>query len=354
MAADTAVDDAMNEVLGTSTETAVNRPFSEVAEPGQGPCTEAEAHELVDRAIAAAETFYDTIAEIVRRQAWVPLGHASPRELMKTALGGVSNPRTGKPYSRAHVHRMARVAWLVWAISERTGLEPGDLKIPERTLREFGGGIDGDIKFVDEVSDRINLALNDKDASPDDVQDILESALSEGAAEQARGEGRTTGEGGGFDGDFDSSFPDPGPGAVGAGSGGGESFDEDFDGTDLDERAAGSGQSASPARDAFEDGGEFGDENNVPTINDSEALARMRANDIYIQHLQDIKEVGQHLPAVEAASKELPEFLDPLDDDELEELVDLLKATRGFIQRVESTMSAIDAMIEESEVRLDY
>lgn len=73
MPADSDVDDAMNAVLGTSTATVDRRPAAEVAEPGQGPCSKPEAEELVDRAIAAAETFYDTVVEIIRRQAWVPL-----------------------------------------------------------------------------------------------------------------------------------------------------------------------------------------------------------------------------------------------------------------------------------------
>lgn len=356
MPADSAVDDAMNAVLGTSTATAERRPDAEVAEPGQGPCSKPEAEELVERAIAAAETFYDTIVEIIRRQAWVPLGYANPRDLMLRSLGGTAvNPSTGKPYSRSHVHRMARVSWMLWAISERTGVDPGDLEIPERTLRELGGGMSADLELVDTISDRVAASIADKNASPDDVQDVLNSTLSEAAAERGGGEGRngsaaTSGDG---DEDFDSSPPESRP--TGEASLGDP--DDDFDDSDPDEADSGTAGPSSPALDAFgsfDDVDDFGDEGSAPVINASDALSQMRANANYVQHLQDIREIGGHLPDVIAVQKELPQFLDIVDDDELDELKQLLQQTRNIVDRAQKAKEAIDAVIAAADERLDF
>lgn len=355
MPADSAVDDAMTAVLGTSTDAVERRPSAEVAEPGQGPCSKSEAEELVERAIAAAETFYDTIVEIIRRQAWVPLGYANPRDLMLKSLGGTAvNPTTGKPYSRSHVHRMARVSWMLWAISDRTGVDPGDLEIPERTLRELGGGTSADLELVDTISDRVAASIADKDASPDDVQDVLDSALSEAVGGRSGGEGRTAGGGnaGGGEDDFDSPFPGSRPDA---GAGFGAGGDEDFDDSDPDDEDASAG-SSSPALDAFgsfDDEG-FGDENSAPVVDHSDALAKMRANANYVQHLQDIREAGKHLPDVIAVQKELPQFLDIVDDDELEELKELIEQTRSFVDRAQKAREAMDAVLAAANDRLDF
>lgn len=355
MPADSDVDDAMNAVLGTSTATVDRRPAAEVAEPGQGPCSKPEAEELVERAIAAAETFYDTIVEIIRRQAWVPLGYANPRDLMLRSLGGTAvNPSTGKPYSRSHVHRMARVSWMLWAISDRTGVDPGDLEIPERTLRELGGGMSADLELVDTISDRVAASIADKDASPDDVQDVLNSALSEASAERGGGEGRnSSGAAGGDDEDFDSPFPESRPtGGAGVGE-----TDDDFDDSDPDDEDSGTAGPSSPALDAFgsfDDGDDFGDEDSAPVINASDALSQMRANANYVQHLQDIREIGGHLPDVIAVQKELPQFLDIVDDDELDELKELLKQTRSIVDRAQKAKEAIDAVIAAADERLDF
>lgn len=364
MTADSAVDDAMAAVLGTSTGTEERRPSAEVAEPGErrpsatvaepgeGPCSKAEAEELVERAIAAAETFYDTIVEIIRRQAWVPLGYANPRDLMLRRLGGTTvNPITGKPYSRSHVHRMARVSWMLWAISTRTGVDPGDLEIPERTLRELGGGMNADLELVDTISDRVAASIADKNASPDDVQDVLDSALSEAVRDRSEGEGRTAGGGG--EEDFDSPLPDSRP-DTGAGFGAGD--DDDFDDSDRDDAGAPAAAS-SPALDAFgsfDDGEDFGDENSAPVLDHSDALSTMRANANYVQHLKDIREVGGHLPDVIAVQKQLPQFLDIVDDDELEELKELVEQTRNFVDRAQKAREAMDAVLAAAGERLDF
>lgn len=281
--------------------------------------------------------------------------YANPRDLMLRSLGGTAvNPSTGKPYSRSHVHRMARVSWMLWAISERTGVDPGDLEIPERTLRELGGGTSADLELVDTISDRVAASISDKDASPDDVQDVLNSTLSEAAAERAGGEGRNSGSSaGGGDEDFDSPFPDSRP-TGGAGLG---NADDDFDDSDPDDEDSGTAGPSSPALDAFgsfDDGDDFGDEDSAPVINASDALSQMRANANYVQHLQDIREIGGHLPDVIAVQKELPQFLDIVDDDELDELKELLQQTRNIVDRAQKAKEAIDAVIAAADERLDF
>lgn len=348
------VDDAMNDVLGTP-EGIESRPDYEVADPGQGPCSEAEAEQLVEQAIAAAETFYDTVVEIIRRQAWVPLGYASPRDLMLRRLGGTTvNPSTGKPYSRSHVHRMARVSWMLWAISDRTGVDPGDLTIPERTLRELGGGMNTDLELVDTISDRVTDSINDKDASPDDVQDVIDSALSEAAApkDDTAPADRPTADG--ID-DFDMEGAPQELGATsGAGERGGgepEGFGDGDGAVDGDPPTTNA--PASPAMDAFDVDDEF-DEDAAPTIDASDALAQMRASANYTQHLQDIREIAERLPEVTAVQKQLPQFLDILEDDELDEFKGLLEQTRSFVDRAQKAKEAIDAVIEATDNRLDF
>lgn len=354
MPASSDVDDAMNAVLGTSTDTVDRRPESEVAEPGQGPCSQPEAEELVERAIAAAESFYDTVVEIIRRQAWVPLGYASPRDLMLRRLGGTTvNPSTGKPYSRSHVHRMARVSWMLWAISDRTGVDPGDLQIPERTLRELGGGTNADLELVDTISDRVALSIADKDASPDDVQEVLDSALSEATGDRGGGEGRTAGGGdtGGDEETFDSPPPGPRPDTRAGGE------DEGFDDPEANDEDAAPAAQSSPALDAFgsfDDDADFGAEDSAPVINASDALSQMRANANYVQHLQDIQEVGGHLPEVTAVEKELPQFLDIVDDDELDEFKALIEQTRNFVDRAQKAREAMDAVLAAVDDRIDF
>lgn len=358
MSAGSDVSDAMTAVLGTSDDSAERRPATEVAEPGQGPCSKPEAEALVEKAIAAAETFYDTIVEIIRRQAWVPLGYANPRELMLRSLGGTAiNPSTGRPYSRSHVNRMARVSWMLWAISERTGVDPGDLVIPERTLRELGGGQSADLDLVDTISDRVEASIKDRDASPDDVQSILDSALSEAAGGRPGSEGRSEGRSEGtsadsaeIDDDFDAPEPSRRP-SFGAGE------DDDFDDADDSPAGEGSAPPVSPALDAFGTPGDdkgFGDEAPVPTINRSDVLAQMRASATYQQHLEDIREIGSHLPEVATVKSELPEFLDSYDDEELEELKELLEQTRSFVDRAQKAKEAIDAVVAEAQERLDF
>ena len=355
MTAASEVDDAMEAVLGPSA--AVDHSAAnEVAEPGQGPCSEAEAEQLVERAITAAETFYDAVVEIIRRQAWVPLGYANPRDLMLRRLGGTTvNPSSGKPYSRAHVHRMARVSWMLWAISERTGVDPGDLTIPERTLRELGGGMNADLELVDTISDRVANAINDKDASPDDVQDVIDSALSDAVS---RPPAASDDEG---DEDYDRAPIDTGSGLSQLGEGrtdsagrggGGDDFDDDGDGLSADDAGR---APVSPAMSAFDSPDDYDDfDDPTPTIKASDALSQMRAVADFTRHMEDIQALAEHLPDVAKVEKMLPQFLDIIDDDELEQFTAMVEQNHAFIDRAQKAKDAMAAVLETAKERLDY
>ncbi|TCJ75793.1 UNVERIFIED_ORG: hypothetical protein EDC92_11736 [Dietzia maris] len=369
MTSSTDVDSAMADVLGSlpsASEDAGPAPaqgpapaparndHGTLAAHDDGPCSIEEAEELVDRAIKAAETFYDTIHEIIRRQAWVPLGYPNPAELMLRKLGSTTvNPKTGKPYSRAHVHRMARVAWMLWAISSRTGVDPGDLSIPEKTLRDLPGGTKDDPALVDLIERRVADAALDGNASPDNVQEVIDATVAEAI--------------GGYD---EEDFVDDRGGPLqsiqsdGPSEGGGEgrrergssSRSDDFDEDDYEDDDGAPGDAVGPARpayDAFTDGGDDFDEDDAPTTDAASALSQMRSSANFIKTLEDIGEIGKSLPEVSKVKAKLPQFLDIIDDDELDEFKSKLVNCRTILDRVVQAVDAIDATVEEVDLRLE-
>lgn len=365
----TDVDSAIADVLGSlpstpedagpapaedPTPTPARNDHASLAANDDGPCSVEEAEALVERAIKAAETFYDTIHEIIRRQAWVPLGYPNPAELLLRKLGNTTvNPKTGKPYSRAHVHRMARVAWMLWAISSRTGVDPGDLSIPEKTLRDLPGGTKEDPALVDLIERRVADAALDGNASPDNVQDVIDTTVAEAIN--------------GFD---DDDFVDDRGGPLqsirsdGQSEGGGEAkpergssarsdvFDED-DYEDDDGPSEDAGELATPAYDAFTDGDEDFDEDDAPITDAASALSQMRSSANFIRTLDDIDQIGQSLPEVASVKSKLPQFLDIIDDDELDQFKSKLVNCRTVLERLAQAMEAIDATVEEVDLRLE-
>lgn len=353
----------MAEVLGSlpATRGADNDPAEEVhastlAESGQGPCSVEEAEALIEKAIDAAETFYDTINEIIRRQAWVPLGYANPADLMLRKLGNTTiNPSTGKPYSRAHVHRMSRVAWMLWAISSRTGVDPGELSIPERTLRDLPGGARGDSELVDQIERRVADAAADGNASPDSVQDVIDSAVAEalgmglddedfdgpfdGPLQSIRGDGgESTGEGGRRDGAGSSTRGD----------------DDGFEDDDTVDGREGREGPATPAYSAFRDDGyDDADDDDAPVTDATSALSQMRESANFTRTLTDIEQVTQQLSTLLAVKAKLPEFLDIIDDDELDSFKAKLVASRESLEQLPKLLEAIAATVEEVDLRLE-
>lgn len=331
-----------------------NEHDTTLAEKDDGPCSIAEAEALVERAIQAAETFYDTIHEIIRRQAWVPLGYPNPAELMLRKLGDTTiNPVTGKPYSRAHVHRMSRVAWMLWAISSRTGVDPGDLTIPEKTLRDLPGGAKGDPALVNLIERRVTEAARDGNASPDNVQDVIDTTVAEaingaddddfvdsrgGPLQSLQADGLSEGSGGDRQGRASSP----------RGDGFGDDFDEDDEGAD-----GGTGGPATPAQDAFSDGYDDFDEDDAPDTDANVTLKRMRDSMGFMKNLDDIDQIGQKLPEVANVKSKLPEFLDIIDDEELETFKAKLVNCHTVLERLSQAMEAIDATVEEVDLRLE-
>ncbi|NLE82745.1 MAG: hypothetical protein GX610_24860, partial [Rhodococcus sp.] len=157
----------------------------------EGPCSPEEARALIGKAIDAADTFQSTMRELFRRRAHEALGYPTPREMLLGEFkGSLINPRTGAPYGDSHVHRMARVAWLTWAVAERTGIDMTELDIPERPLREISQGVDrvGDRDLVDRIADRVEEVSRGKRATADDVSGVIDDVVNEAAGRTPRRE----------------------------------------------------------------------------------------------------------------------------------------------------------------------
>jgi hypothetical protein len=360
---DTAIDAAIAEALGDSA-VASNGDYPDITAPGEGACSREEARALIAKAIGAAETFQSVMMELFSRKAHVALGYSTPREMLLCEFKDtILNPATGKPYSDSHIHRMARVAWLAWAIAERTGVDMADLRIPERPLREIASGFGGrnDRDLVDEIEQRVALVAQDKDAAPDLVDSVINDVLNEASGRSPRlprDPDSIPPEA--PDGDFDS--------IQGEGEFGGRASKpkrrtadddvEDADGIDSrpSDRTSGESPSALSA---------FGDTSNtdshqappLPTppggLDMGAALKALRESGDFTRTLQEIISIGERLPQVAAVEAKLPEFLDALDDSELAGFKSLLSRTTEFLDAAESAKRAIDAVLAETDVRID-
>lgn len=324
-----------------------------VTHPPEGPCTEDEANKLVETAIRASDTFYDTMAEIIRRKAWEPLGHSSLQSLLAGPLSATAvNQSTGKSYTRAHTYRLARMSMLLFSISEKTGVAPGDIALTERTLRNLPAGVSGDSDLVDAISAQIDAAGLDDNASPDDVNAIVNSVVSDAA------DGK----------DDDDEFDDDGPAASASsesmssiqgeqqgGSGGRETSGGSVASSDAED---GSGdaeparEAGSPAFDAYNADG-WDDEPEPPATDFSDALSRVRQRSEFSENLDTIIEVASTLPEVAKIEGELPEFLDVIDDDELAEFKSKLDSSRKALDKIAAAQQAIDRTAEETDIRID-
>lgn len=83
------------------------------------------------------------------------------------------------------------------------------------------------------------------------------------------------------------------------------------------------------------------------------ALKALRESGDFTRTLQEIISIGERLPQVAAVEAKLPEFLDALDDSELAGFKSLLSRTTEFLDAAESAKRAIDAVLAETDVRID-
>ncbi|MDN5757152.1 MAG: hypothetical protein L0H59_01265 [Tomitella sp.] len=359
---DSGIDDALAAAMGTdNADTAVDEA-ADVQGPGSGPCSPDEARSLIVKAATAADTFASTMQELFRRRAHEALGYPTPRAMLLGEFkGSLINPSTGKPYSDAHVHRMARVAWLTWAIAERTGVDMADLEIPERTLREIpsGRGRGGDRDVVDKIASRAaDLAENGR-ASADDVSGVIDDVVNEEAGRTPPTPRRPVEDG---DEGADGALSDADGAGAGPAAGGSQPHDYDgYSGTaDAD---AESDADAGPTSDAAGAGGAavdaFGAAPDPLAATSSNgmdmqaAMAALREHGDFTRVLQEINVIGEQLPTVTAVQDKLPGFLDAVDDDELHAFRAQLVETKDFITKAADAKAAIDAVVDETDFRIE-
>lgn len=339
----------------------------DVRAAGEGPCSPDEARELISKAIDAADTFQSTMRQLFVRRAHEALGYPTPREMLLSEFrGSLINPRTGAPYGDSHVHRMARVAWLTWAVAERTGVDMTELEIPERPLREISPGVDraGDRDLVDQIADRVDQIARGKHATADDVSGVIDDVINENAGRKPRAlpdpdDVPPEAPSGDFDsiqgeGEFGGRAVSPRKPAT--------SNDEDVDGSyspDSGPQPAHGGGQNGAATAAFEGGG---NENLPPVppgahdgthLDMKSAMTALREHGDFVRHLQDINSIGERLPDVAAVRSKLPDFLDAVDDTELHAFRSQVAAAKDFLEEAIAAKSALDAVLEESDFRID-
>ncbi|MFI1226277.1 MULTISPECIES: hypothetical protein [unclassified Streptomyces] len=161
-------------------------------DPGT-PCTPEYARELTERALNLADELDDTVREIVRVKAWVPLGYKDPREYVHKELTQSSRP---------HRYRLARFAAFAHELTVRLGDDALELKLTERALREIPAARDtqvldalesrltesNDPEEADEVVNR-TLREHSRNAPPPDEDMWDEPTVAQGGARPPRGTG---------------------------------------------------------------------------------------------------------------------------------------------------------------------
>ncbi|ANE05464.1 hypothetical protein [Corynebacterium crudilactis] len=148
----------------------------------QGPLTAEQAEKLINKAIRAAMTFADAMRQIVSKRAWEALGYSDPRHMMRERFTGkLINPSTGEPYSDSYIRRMSNMAWVLWSLTEYTGLDVDELQISARDLEKIPFGVGG--KTHEELVDTVLEEIEKRGAgSAEDVQKAIDATLEASAA----------------------------------------------------------------------------------------------------------------------------------------------------------------------------
>lgn len=115
--------------------------------------------------------------QIIVKKAWEPLGYSDPRHMMKERfIGKLVNPQTGEPFSDGHIRRMANVAWVVWSLSENTGMDPKELHISAYALARIPSGLNGTTH--DELVQTVLEEVERRGAETvEEVQEIIDATL---------------------------------------------------------------------------------------------------------------------------------------------------------------------------------
>lgn len=337
----------------------------DVVDPNAGPCTEEEARELVREVAEAAVRFEDAMQQIFRRRAWEPLGYDNPQDLILGEFkdGGLINPRTGKPYGRAHIYRMARTALFLHEVSSRTGVDATELDVAEKALRAAReNGVD-DVTMLTQIENRV-IAATESGEQPDGeaVQGIVESVIAEAAGRKPPGDAV---------GDADSAVHsaragemDGPPAALSAESGdqlsdvpnhpGSGDDPTDWPNSDPHHER----DTASDTVNVDDPFGGFGAQSAgsmAPDGGVSWAEALAGADDFirFTDTLRLINDMGRKLPEVSEVAEKLPEFLDACDDSELTAFSEQLDDVDILVQDIPRIREAIRAIQESAQERAE-
>lgn len=332
---------------------------NEIVDPSEGPCTEDEARALVREAAEAAVRFEDAMRTIFRRKAWEPLGYKNPQDLILGEFkdGGLVNPRTGKPYGRAHIYRMARTALFLHEVASRTGVDATELDIAEKALRAARENKVDDVTMLAHIEERVITASEDGDA-PDAaaVQGIVDDVIAEAS-------GRTPAAAADPDVVDDSepaaaatgtpntaapTDPPVGPSAVNG--------DDTTDWPNEDPHR----ERKDPEPDFNPDDpfGAFGDQkagSMAPEDGITWADAVAGADDFvrFTDVLRRINDIGGMLPEIGRVKEKLPEFLDSCDDSELNAFSEALDDVDLVVAELPKIREAIRAIQECAQERAE-
>lgn len=331
----------------------------DVVDQNAGPCTEEEARELVREVAEAAVRFEDAMQQIFRRRAWEPLGYDNPQDLILGEFkdGGLTNPRTGKPYGRAHIYRMARTALFLHEVASRTGVDATELDVAEKALRAAReNGVD-DVTMLTQIENRvIEAAENGEQPDGDAVQEIVDSVIAESAGRAPAPSEATANEPAAASAspvagpETSASAPaSTGPAAATADDGDDPTDwpnadphherDTTSDDVNMDDPFGGFGAQA--AGSMAPDGG----------VSWAEALGAADDFIRFTDTLRLINDIGRKLPEVSQVRDKLPEFLDACDDSELNAFSEALDDLDLLLQDIPQIREAIRAIQECADER---
>ncbi|MFE3629446.1 hypothetical protein [Streptomyces goshikiensis] len=263
-----------------------------VDDPGT-PCTPEYARELTTKAAQLADQLDDTMQEIVRVKAWVPLGYRDPRQYVLAEF---------TQSSRSHRYRLARFAAFAHGMSERLGDEALELQITERALREVPQGRDDQV--LNALESRLAETDNPKEANEAVKATLREHSRNAPPPEEDMWDGETA---------EPSSRP---------GGGGQASPRADDDGWGADD-------GFDP--DGFEDDGAQTSVHPAATPPSKAALAEAGRYEEFLRAMRVIAATGP----------ELPDILDNADGPEETELAELAQRVGGVAAATEEALAAM-------------
>ena len=374
-AADVEYADTASAPSNSADAEAVN---GEIASPKDTPCNPDEARALIRKAITAANDFQSAVGELLARRAHIALGYDTPsRMIVHEFSGNLINPRTNKPITDNYLHRMARVAMLLWHVADVTGYQIGDLSLSEHALRQVSQA-SGGVNDVD-LNDEIRARLQQFDTPPTvaQVDEVVLGTIHDFAA---RGKNPPEPEPAtaSADVDDDAGGDQPVGGDSPGGAGGGPqpaatpTTTDDTD--DLDDvqadgpsitlestpaDVAADGQSAEPSVPTPSVSGAFDialPDDFAAQISDldmTSALQHVRTAADVRRVLRDIGRIYELLPKIVDVKKQVPHIVDAIEDAELDALRAELDTTSEAVDWAEQARAVIAEALSEVQIRYD-